>query len=75
MGDVFGTVDEYNETDAGSSTGGRWWAGAELNCRHQDFQSCALPTELPARPGHESREPGAEIDPKRLLVKRPAGSR
>ena len=24
------------------------WAGAELNRRHQDFQSCALPTELPA---------------------------
>jgi integrase len=34
----------------------RWWAGAELNCRHQDFQSCALPTELPARPRHESRD-------------------
>ena len=25
------------------------WAGAESNRRHQDFQSCALPTELPAR--------------------------
>src|SRR6266851_3441954 len=24
------------------------WAGAELNCRHEDFQSSALPTELPA---------------------------
>ena len=29
--------------------GERWWAGAESNRRHQDFQSCALPTELPAR--------------------------
>jgi hypothetical protein len=27
-----------------------WWAGAELNCRHEDFQSSALPTELPAHP-------------------------
>ena len=25
------------------------WAGAELNRRHTDFQSVALPTELPAR--------------------------
>ena len=25
-----------------------WWAGTELNCRHADFQSAALPTELPA---------------------------
>jgi hypothetical protein len=26
-----------------------WWAGTGLNRRHQDFQSCALPTELPAQ--------------------------
>src|SRR5438270_4596315 len=26
----------------------QWWAGTGLNRRHQDFQSCALPTELPA---------------------------
>lgn len=26
------------------------WYGAELNRRHQDFQSCALPTELPYLP-------------------------
>src|SRR5262245_21985150 len=30
-----------------------WWAGTGLNRRHQDFQSCALPTELPA---HLTRE-------------------
>src|SRR2546422_11591979 len=30
-----------------------WWAGTGLNRRHQDFQSCALPTELPA---HQTRE-------------------
>ena len=26
----------------------RWWAKAELNRRHKDFQSFALPAELPA---------------------------
>jgi hypothetical protein len=26
---------------------GKWWPGTELNCRHYDFQSYALPTELP----------------------------
>ncbi len=26
------------------------WPGTESNCRHEDFQSSALPTELP---GHE----------------------
>lgn len=25
----------------------KWCRGAESNCRHHDFQSCALPTELP----------------------------
>ena len=31
----------------------KWWPGRELNPRHADFQSAALPTELPG-PG-ESR--------------------
>ena len=26
-----------------------WWLGAELNRRHKDFQSSALPTELPSQ--------------------------
>ena len=26
-----------------------WWLGTELNRRHKDFQSSALPTELPSR--------------------------
>jgi hypothetical protein len=26
-----------------------WWLGTELNRRHTDFQSAALPTELPSR--------------------------
>src|SRR5436190_1890262 len=30
------------------------WRGTESNCRHYDFQSYALPTELP-RPGARSR--------------------
>ena len=25
----------------------KWWPEAESNCRHEDFQSTALPTELP----------------------------
>ena len=25
----------------------KWWSGRELNPRHMDFQSIALPTELP----------------------------
>jgi hypothetical protein len=29
--------------------GSGWWLGAELNRRHKDFQSSALPTELPSR--------------------------
>jgi hypothetical protein len=28
---------------------GVWWLGAELNRRHKDFQSSALPTELPSQ--------------------------
>jgi hypothetical protein len=28
-----------------------WWVRAELNCRHSDFQSDALPTELPTLVG------------------------
>src|SRR6185369_6764962 len=27
----------------------KWWLGRELNPRHKDFQSSALPTELPSR--------------------------
>src|SRR5262249_54070811 len=37
------------EPDALANCAKKWWAGTGLNRRHQDFQSCALPTELPAR--------------------------
>src|SRR3990170_5136205 len=30
-------------------SGGKWWPGSESNQRHADFQSAALPTELPGR--------------------------
>src|SRR5207247_8783211 len=30
----------------GGAEGRRWCRGTELNCRHQPFQGCALPTEL-----------------------------
>jgi hypothetical protein len=28
---------------------GKVWPGTESNCRHEDFQSSALPTELPGQ--------------------------
>jgi hypothetical protein len=32
------------------------WLGAESNRRHEDFQSSALPTELPSRCSRRKRE-------------------
>src|SRR5439155_753653 len=34
-----------------SSVSEGWWRGTESNCRHYDFQSYALPTELPRHSG------------------------
>src|SRR5687768_8811716 len=42
------------------------WRGPESNRRHHDFQSCALPTELPRRGGKEYRRGARE---------RPGGAR
>ena len=33
----------------GRQRGERKWLGRELNPRHEDFQSSALPTELPSQ--------------------------
>ncbi len=39
-----------------------WWAGSESNTRHKDFQSFALPTELPAHcEGTTSPEGGEQV--------------
>ena len=35
----------------------KWWRGTESNCRHYDFQSYALPTELPRPGGLATEEP------------------
>src|ERR1700681_3703027 len=35
-----------------------WWPGVELNHRHADFQSAALPTELPGRRGKGAYKTG-----------------
>ena len=43
--------------EAQGASRARWWPGADLNCRHHDFQSCALPTELP---GHVAEPTGFE---------------
>ena len=51
---VFGTPSIIQTARAGfmwiSLGRGEWCPGTESNCRHADFQSAALPTELPGRP-------------------------
>jgi hypothetical protein len=57
VGHKMDTIDGHNfhqwDRDRAVTTEQNWWAGTGLNRRHQDFQSCALPTELPA---HQTRE-------------------
>src|SRR6266542_2581015 len=43
----FAALDEFSEV----------WLGAESNRRHVDFQSTALPTELPSRDGADPVAP------------------
>src|SRR5688572_14360735 len=33
-----------------------WCRGTESNCRHQPFQGCALPTELPRHGRHDNKQ-------------------
>ncbi len=47
------------------------WLGAELNRRHVDFQSTALPTELPSRGERETRA----VSKPRHYAKLPRGSK
>src|SRR4051812_19597382 len=42
-----------------SASGASKWPGAESNCRHADFQSAALPTELPGRAMQEKNLAGS----------------
>ena len=41
------------------------WAGVDLNHRHTDFQSVALPTELPARKTQNQSISGLKFNPKK----------
>ena len=64
----------------------KWWPGSESNQRHADFQSAALPTELPGQAGRTDpetgstkrrvlnrRAPGPSRKRPRLRVPRPSG--
>ena len=54
------TVEKCLQGQHLATIGGHWrkWSGPELNRRHMDFQSIALPTELPDRGFHNvSRKP------------------
>ena len=49
---------KYRHGDVAEWERFEWWPGAESNCRHADFQSAALPTELPGHiePHDKNRE-------------------
>ena len=49
---------------------GRWCPGAELNHRHTDFQSVALPTELPGRSASGAYRRSTVILSSRALLRR-----
>jgi hypothetical protein len=49
----------------------KWWPGTELNRRHIDFQSTALPTELPGHLPHttiRSRAASGKTKARYLIV-------
>ena len=41
--------DEDGSSVSASEQSEAWWPETESNCRHEDFQSSALPTELSGR--------------------------
>jgi hypothetical protein len=45
-----------------------WWPGTELNRRHKDFQSSALPTELPGHFAADNFAATAEPPHTRILA-------
>ena len=49
-----------------------WWLGTESNRRHKDFQSFALPTELPSQTIEEKNGGADEIRTRGLLRDRQA---
>ncbi len=50
-------------TAAAAGKGGqKWWPGTESNRRHADFQSAALPTELPGQCGPNGGTTGRRFD-------------
>ena len=57
------------KTPSHSGLGAKWWPRAELNHRHTDFQSAALPTELLGQAGNYSKIVGRV----RPLLLRPGG--
>ena len=60
----------------GAFTSEKKWLGAESNRRHVDFQSTALPTELPSRDGADRTAPwGFHYAAMSLQGKRPARRR
>jgi hypothetical protein len=60
--DVIATSKRFPAISSGSKNGDfqgeTEWRGWESNPRHHDFQSCALPTELPRRGRREPRPEG-----------------
>jgi hypothetical protein len=51
----------------------KWWTGGELNSRHRDFQSRALPTELPVHRAATERRHRLKRPP-RYQTTRPVSS-
>src|SRR5262249_37431963 len=53
----------------------KWWPGSESNQRHADFQSAALPTELPGQAGRTARAGSVRKEGRVLNRRTPGPSR